>query len=92
MGKTVPAYRYALEDEIANWKGFRNGLPSEEEQKAFDNLMDMCRAYATATSAATNSIIVEPLLMSIALFLQTEIKKIEKKLETLSAARIEENG
>jgi hypothetical protein len=92
VGKTVPSYRMALEEEIARWKGFRNGLPSEEEQKAFDQLMDMCRAYATASSNATNPIIAEPMLMSIALFLQKEICNLEKKLNIYSRPRIEENG
>jgi hypothetical protein len=83
MGKTVPSYRYALEDEIAKWRGFRDALPSEEEKKAFDELMDMCRAYATAGSNATNPIIFEPMLMSIALAHQKIINDIEKKLSCL---------
>ena len=87
MGKMVPAYRYVLEDEISKWQGFRDGLPSMEEKKAFDDLMDMCRTYASAGSNATNPIIFDPMLMSIALFLQKEISNIEKKLNTLTAIK-----
>jgi hypothetical protein len=43
MGKTVPSYRMALEEEIDKWEGFRKALHSEEEREAFDELMDMCR-------------------------------------------------
>ena len=50
MGKTVPSYRMVVEWEIDKWKGFRNALPNEEEREAFDELMDMCRNYASAGS------------------------------------------
>jgi len=33
MGKTVPSYRMALEFEISRWKGFRNALDDDEENK-----------------------------------------------------------
>lgn len=46
MGKTVPSYRIALENEVARLRSFRDALPSEEEQTAFGSLMEMCRAYA----------------------------------------------
>ena len=92
MGKTVPSYRMALEEEVAKWKGFRDALSSEGEQTAFDELMDICRVYATAGSNATNPIIFKPMLMSIALFLQKEISNLEKKLDVYSQSRIEENG
>jgi hypothetical protein len=46
MGKTVPAYRMALEYEIERWKGFKKALQSEEDWEAFEELMDMCRSNA----------------------------------------------
>ena len=54
MGKTVPSYRMALEDEIGRWKTFRNTLPDEEDKQAFDVLMDMCRNLASAGGCACN--------------------------------------
>jgi hypothetical protein len=54
MGKTVPSYRMALEQEIARWRSFRDASASEEKKEAFDVLMDICRANATAGSNATN--------------------------------------
>lgn len=38
MGKTVPAYRWALKDEIATWKGFRKALSSDEDRKRLTTL------------------------------------------------------
>ncbi|MGD0645571.1 MAG: hypothetical protein ABSA75_11765 [Candidatus Bathyarchaeia archaeon] len=84
MGKTVPSYRMAIESEIGRWKGFRNALPSEEEQKAFDELMDMCRNLASAGSCATNPIIIEPMLMSMLLLQQRKIRSLEKQLNAVT--------
>ena len=83
MGKTVPAYRWALEDEIAAWKGFRKALPSDEDREAFDDLMDICRNTAMAAGNACNPIIFEPMAMSMLLGLQLEFRKLEHKLNNL---------
>ena len=80
MGKTVPSYRMVLEREIDMWKGFREALASEEEREAFDELMDMCRKYASESSCATNPIIFEPMVMSIMLAQQKKLRKLEQDL------------
>ena len=77
MGKTVESYRMALEDEINRWKGFEKALRIEDK-KAFDDLMDACRNYASAGSNATNPILFEPMIMSILLSQQVKISRLEK--------------
>jgi hypothetical protein len=79
MGKTVPSYRIALESEINRWRGFANAL-RKPEREAFDELMDMCRTFATEGSNATNPIIFEPMVMSILLAQQERIQKLERQL------------
>ncbi len=83
MGKTVPSYRMALEDEIYRWKNFRNALPNEEERAAFDDLADMCRNLASASSCACNPVIFEPMAMSIMLAQRKKVLKLENKLNEL---------
>jgi hypothetical protein len=80
MGKIVPSNRMALEWEIDKWRCFRNAIASEEECEAFDELMDMCRKYASESSCATNPIIFEPMTMNILLAQQKKINELEKKL------------
>jgi len=80
MGKTVPSYRWALEDEISRWKNFRDALASEEDRQAFDQMMDMCRGNGMASSNATNPIIFEPMVMSILLAQQKKLRELEYKL------------
>ena len=83
MGKTVPAYRMALEFEISTWKCFRNALPSDGDKQAFEDLMDMCRNISMAAGNACNPILFEPMVMSILLGQQKRIRKLEIKLQNL---------
>ena len=85
MGKTVESYRMALEDEIRRWKGFEKALRTED-RKAFEELMDACRNYASAGSNATQPILFEPMIISILLFQQRKIMQLEKKLDAAQRA------
>jgi hypothetical protein len=82
MGKTVPSYRVALEDEIHRWDGFAKTLRIED-RVAFDTLMDACRSYASAGSNATQPLLFEPMVMSILLSLQKKLFKVEKELDAI---------
>ena len=82
MGKTVPSYRMALEDEIGRWKGFAKA-PCIEDKEAFEALMDACRSFASAGSNATQPIIFEPMIMSILLSQQKKIMILEKEFSAI---------
>jgi hypothetical protein len=86
MGRTVESYRMALEDEMRRWKGFAKAL-STEDKEAFDALMDACRLYASAGSNATQPILFEPMVMSILLFQQKRMHRLEKALDAVKQAR-----
>ena len=77
MGKTVESYRIALELEISRWSGFARAL-RKPDREAFEELMDMCRGYASESSCATNPIVFEPMVMSILLAQQVKIQKLER--------------
>jgi dethiobiotin synthetase len=80
VGKTVPSFRLALEDEIANWKPFREALQTAKEREAFDVMMDMCRNNASASGNACNPIIFEPMVMSILLAQTKKIRELESQI------------
>lgn len=82
MGRTVESYRMALEDEISRWKRFSKAL-RKEDREAFEVLMDACRLFASAGSNATQPILFEPMVMSILLFQQKKLCKLEKTLDAL---------
>jgi hypothetical protein len=85
MGKTVPSYRIALENEIYSWNNFAKTLSSEDVE-AFEELMDACRNYASAGSNATRPVVFEAMAMSIMLFQQKKLNRLEKELVTLKAS------
>jgi hypothetical protein len=86
LGRTVESYRMALEDEMSRWKGFSKALRAEDKE-AFEALMDACRLYASAGSNATQPILFEPMVMSILLFQQKKIYRLEKALNAVKQAR-----
>lgn len=82
MGKTVESYRMALEDEINRWSGFAKALRIEDKE-AFEELMDACRSFASAGSNSTQPVLFEPMVMSVLLFQQKKLQRLEKKLNAL---------
>ena len=53
------------------------------DREAFEQLMDACRGFASAGSNATQPILFEPMVMSIVLFQQKQLTKLEKELDAL---------
>lgn len=65
MGTTVPAYSWALEDEINKRRSFRKALANQAEREAFDEIIKMCKNNSSVSDASCNHIIFEPIAMSI---------------------------
>jgi hypothetical protein len=82
MGRTVPSFRPALEQEIETWKDFKRAL-RPEEQKVFDKLMNYARIHADAGSLSARPILSEVLFISFALEQEKRIQLLEKKITQL---------
>ena len=72
----------ALDDEIRRWNGFAKAL-RVEEREAFETIMDACRSYASAASNSTQPALFEPMALSIMLYQQIQLKRLEKTLNAL---------
>lgn len=79
MGKTVESYRMALDREVQRWSGFARAL-RKEDRDAFEQLIDICRNYASAGSNATRPVLFEPMVLSILLDQQKTLNKLKKDL------------
>ena len=79
MGKTVESYRIALDRELQRWSGFARAL-RKDDREAFDQLMDICRNYASAGSNSTRPVLFEPMVMSVLLHQQKILNKLENEL------------
>ena len=83
MGKTVESYRVALDREVQRWSGFARAL-RKEDRVVFDQLMDVCRNFASAGSNATRPVLFEAMVMSVLLHQQKSLNKLEKMLLAVS--------
>ena len=79
MGKTVPSYRVALENEIKRWDGFAKALRNDDRE-AFEQMMNACRNYASAASNATRPVLSEAMFMSILLAQQKALMEIQRDI------------
>ncbi|HVP93193.1 MAG TPA: hypothetical protein VMS94_05580 [Acidobacteriota bacterium] len=82
MGKAVPSYRMALEDEILSWHKSAETLDTQD-QDAFEALMDASRNYCMAAGNAARPVVFEAMTMSILLHQQKQLNKLEKELSSL---------
>jgi hypothetical protein len=81
LGKTVPSYRVALDHEKQRWNGFSKVL-QKQDKEVFEQLMDICKNYASAASNATRSVLFEAMAMTILLDQQKTINQLKKITET----------
>jgi hypothetical protein len=64
MGRTIPSFRIAEEQEAAEWRLFRRALP-EGDRKLFDEMMGSARLYTSASSAAVRTSKFEGMAMAV---------------------------
>lgn len=84
IGRTVPSFRPALEQEIESWKDFRRAL-RPELQHIFDDLMNFARIHSDAGSMSARPILSDVLFMSFALEQQKQINSLETRIKKLEA-------
>jgi hypothetical protein len=79
----VESYRMALDREVQRWSGFARAL-RKEDRVVFDQLVDVCRNFASAGSNATRPVLFEAMVMSVLLHQQKSLNKLEKMLLAVS--------
>ena len=82
MGRTVPAFRPALEHEIESWKDYKRAL-RPDDQKIFDKLMNYARIHADAGSLGARPLLSEILFISFAIEQEKKIDLLEKRLDVV---------
>jgi len=64
MGRTIPSFRIAEDQEAAEWKSFRKALP-RRDRTAFDEMLSSAKLYTSASSAAVRTSRFEGIAMAI---------------------------
>ena len=82
LGKTVPSYRVALDYEKQRWNGFTKAL-QQQDKEVFEQLINICKNYASAASNATRPVLFEAMAMTILLDQQKTINQLKKQLQEI---------
>ena len=85
MGKTVESYRLRLDKEVQRWSGFARAL-RKDDREAFEQLMDICRNYASAGSNATRPVMFESMVMCILLEQQKTLNRLKKEVASTKSS------
>lgn len=64
MGRTIPSFRIAEAQELAEWKPYRKALPGKD-RAAFDGMVSSARLYTSASSAAVRTSRFEGTAMAV---------------------------
>lgn len=64
MGRTIPSFRIAEQQEAAEWRSFRKALP-RDARDAFDEMLSSARLYTSASSSALRTSKFEGMAMAI---------------------------
>ena len=65
MGRIIPSFRIATLMEENRWKLYRKYL-NKREEKIFNNMFSFAYLYNSASSYASNPVIIIPIIVSIA--------------------------
>ena len=91
MGRTVLSYRQALNREMDSWNEFRRGL-SPEDQACFDEVANLARQHADASSLAARPVVVEDVFMSAIVGLVAKVKALEARVNELERSSSGSSG
>ena len=85
MGRTIPSFRIAEAQEVAEWRAFRRALP-RNDRLAFDEMLSSARLYTSASSAALRTSRFEGLAMALVFH---HHRMLAHAVETISQAKSE---
>lgn len=77
MGRTVPSFRIVIEQFGWDWLEFKRAL-RDIDKKSFESLMNHARRHAEAGTNMPNPNPFEPIVMSILVEHENELRKLRK--------------
>jgi len=80
MGRTVPSFRMVVESFGMEWNEFKRAL-RDIDKESFEDLMNHARRHAEAGTNMHNPNPFEPIIMSILVEHEKELKKLRTHVE-----------
>ncbi len=82
MGRTIPSFRIALEQEVASWSRYRLSLGAGSK-KALDAMLNGARTYCSASSNAVRPVRFEGMFMAVAFDHARRLEDLSAEMEKL---------
>jgi len=83
MGRTIPSWRIVVEQELAKMNKFKQFLRAED-RIVFDDLMNQCKLYASASGVLASSVKEFPLLLSMLFAHHKKLAEFERRMKEQS--------
>ena len=80
MGRTIPTWRIAVDQKIAELSRFKQFLRGED-RAVFDELLTQCKLYAAEAGVLASPVKEVPLLLSMIFVHHEKLAELEKRLE-----------
>ena len=77
MGRTVPSFRIVIESFGVEWSEFKRAL-RDIDKESFESLMNYARRHAEAGTNMPNPNPFEPIIMSILIEHENELRKLRE--------------
>ena len=90
MGRTLPSFRIALDQEIKSWTNYRRGLRIEDREY-FDNVMRYARMHSDAGSLAARMLLSENVFLSALIEQDKRIVELKTEIERLKKNQKNQN-
>jgi len=91
LGRTIPSYRVALEEEVKAWKGFQDALRAPDRE-IFEDMLDQCRLYASAGSMGVRPKIIEVMFMTVLFAHHKMLKELSSIVQQIHEEKAELNN
>ncbi|MEM4246147.1 MAG: hypothetical protein QW390_02505 [Candidatus Bathyarchaeia archaeon] len=82
MGRTIPSWRQGIDQELARLSRFKHTL-RKEERLIFDDLLNQCRLYASAASAAALPTKTDGLFLTLLFSHHKMIHELRERIDKL---------
>jgi hypothetical protein len=81
MGRTIPTFNLAAQEEQSRWNDFRRALLTREEREAFDRLWIAVKQNMAAGQNAARLNPFESMLVAMLLSHEQELERLRRMLE-----------
>jgi hypothetical protein len=82
VGRTVPSFRMALEQEIATWTPYRRSL-GRASREALDGMFNRARTYCSASSNSVRPVRFQGMFMAMAFDHARRLENLRVEVERL---------